>query len=596
VKLKSKHYKFISGGVVILLALVLVVGFQNCGQKVDFTAGKGGGGNTGGGGGAGGAAATSPTPSDGTGSTGSPATPTPVPFDPGGLSAGLPFVEVTTNIAPCLPSGVGVDYQVGPGVGQLSTLEQVPWESLKAGDTVRIFYKTDPYRGKILLVGVGTSSAPIRVCGVKGPYGERPIVDGENAIARKNPTAGPLYTSATYDKGDGTQNIQESRTIVMIDRLGTGDWNDYPAYLQLDGLEIRGATSAYKFTNSFGGVQPYDDFGACVWVNRGKHVVIADNVIHDCTNGIYSKSTEDAGDNTITSDLKIIGNSISNCGVVNDVHEHNLYIQSVGVVVEFNYSGPLRSGALGNVYKDRSVGSIVRFNRFEGGAHSLDFVEAEDYAPTAMNNPNYRTTVVYGNQIIKDGSTGSFIHYGGDHYGGVPGGKWGESLFRQGTLYFFNNTVYVSGSSWAGLFQLSTTLERAEVWNNVFAFADSVVDRTFRTSSEVNATYWTPGGVVNLGKNWTNITCKYTNCPDSDEWHTVPGSLLGKSNLVYAASIGISIRTLMPIAGATMIDAAQANLPAVSEFLVNYQLNSNRVAAPRAILGAKADMGAFELK
>ncbi len=87
------------------------------------------------------------------------------------------------GITDCV-AGSGTDYQVGPGNGQLASLDLVPWESIKAGDTVRIFYKSDPYRGKILLTAQGTEDKWIRVCGVKGPNGQRPIIDGENAVAR----------------------------------------------------------------------------------------------------------------------------------------------------------------------------------------------------------------------------------------------------------------------------------------------------------------------------------------------------------------------------------------------------------------------------
>ena len=42
-------------------------------------------------------------------------------------------------------------------------------------------------------------------------------------------------------------------------------------------------------------------------------------------------------------------------------------------------------------------------------------------------------------QIVKDGRKGSTIHYGGDH----PGS---ENNYRKGTLYFFNNTVHLTGN------------------------------------------------------------------------------------------------------------------------------------------------------
>ena len=50
----------------------------------------------------------------------------------------------------------------------------------KAGDTVRIFYSSTPYKGKFLLAAQGTTDAPVRICGVRGPNGERPEIDGES--------------------------------------------------------------------------------------------------------------------------------------------------------------------------------------------------------------------------------------------------------------------------------------------------------------------------------------------------------------------------------------------------------------------------------
>ena len=62
----------------------------------------------------------------------------------------------------------------------------VPWDDLAAGDTVRIHWRDEPYREKFLLRGQGTEDAPIVVCGVAGPDGQLPIIDGENAITRRH--------------------------------------------------------------------------------------------------------------------------------------------------------------------------------------------------------------------------------------------------------------------------------------------------------------------------------------------------------------------------------------------------------------------------
>ena len=502
-------------------------------------------------------AATSPQTSDDAGSTDPVAdTLTPITFS-----------------AACQASGSGRDYQVGSGAGQLASLEQVPWESLSAGDTVRIFYRSTPYRGKMLLTAKGTAAAQVRVCGVKGPNGERPIIDGSDALTR----AGLYYGNAS------AAPIQESRAVVMI--KNTAEYTQYPAHIQIDGLVIRGAHPSYRFTDSKGASRQYSDFGACIWIDRGHNITLADNEITDCTNGIFSKSTDD-GDFAVSRNLRIAGNYIHGNGLAGSDRLHNTYLQSTGVVYEFNRYGPQRSGAGGNAIKDRSVGTIVRFNRIEGGAHSVDLVEAEDFPQTATANPAYRTTFVYGNQIVKSGNTGSFIHYGGDHYGSSPGANWGEPFFRKGTLYFFHNTVYATGSG-AVLFNLSTTEEKAEVWNNVFYFAPTVASPTMRQNTDIGAN-WTAGGIMNLGRNWIN-----SNWSDSGG-RGVPGQLNGSANMITGTAAPFDPSTMLPLAGSSILDAAQSPPAGAATFQLNYQVDQNYRPQPRSVSGSAPDLGAVE--
>src|SRR5690606_31892153 len=159
----------------------------------------------------------------------------------------------------------------------------------------------------------------------------------------------------------------------------------------------------------------------------------ADNEITDCTHAIFSRSNEE-GIFGVTRNLRIAGNYMHNNGVSGSFTIHNTYVQSQNVTYEFNRYGALRSGATGNSIKDRSTGTVIRYNRIEDGARAIDLVEAEDFASVAKADPAYRSTFVYGNQIVKDGRKGSTIHYGGDHAGS-------EANYRKGTLYFFSNTV-----------------------------------------------------------------------------------------------------------------------------------------------------------
>lgn len=490
------------------------------------------------------------------------------------------------NVAPCVPSEKGKDYQVGDGDGQLGSLAEVPWEDIAPGDTVRIFHRSEPYRGKILLSTAGTADRPVRVCGVKSAAGERPILDGDGAVARPAPATGTLYTGSASN-----ENIQETRSIVMIDRLSTQDYESaIPAHIQIDGLEIRGATPEHSFTNSLGNVQSYEEFGACIWLHRGNHIFFADNVLHDCSQAIFSRSSDEGFEAALTRDLRLSGNYMYDTGKVGSDKLHTTYIQTIGTIYEFNHYGLQRPGAVGSALKDRSVGAIVRFNRIEGGAHAIDLVDAEDYPEAAQADPAYATAYVYGNKISRSAQEGSMLHYGGDSYM--------ENVYRKGTVYFFSNTVYVSGgtSGTTYLFQLSTTDEHAEVWNNVFAFAPDPAGQSrwfpsFRASQDGSEGV-TSGGIMNLGVNWTNIVCTAdnTSCPDTDSDHPTAGELNGVENLVFGKSLAIDPTTLHPISGSGFDGAAQEAVDGAKNYAVDYQLTTELKPEARA---SARDLGAY---
>ncbi|MCE2695177.1 MAG: hypothetical protein LW645_13060 [Verrucomicrobiaceae bacterium] len=72
-------------------------------------------------------------------------------------------------------------YEVGSGKAH-KTISSVPWESLQAGDTVRVYWQAKPYHEKWVLCCRGTQEKPITVSGVAGPDGQLPVIDGQNAV------------------------------------------------------------------------------------------------------------------------------------------------------------------------------------------------------------------------------------------------------------------------------------------------------------------------------------------------------------------------------------------------------------------------------
>ena len=135
-----------------------------------------------------------------TGSGGTTPSPSPAPTP-------TPPVE-TLALGACEASGKGTDYQVGPGK-TYTALDQVPWESLKAGDTVRIHPAPTPYRGKFAIVAQGTADAPVRICGVRGADGSRPVIDADGATTRA--ALSGLYGSSTY-----ARDIHQDRSLIVI--------------------------------------------------------------------------------------------------------------------------------------------------------------------------------------------------------------------------------------------------------------------------------------------------------------------------------------------------------------------------------------------
>ena len=482
------------------------------------------------------------------------------------------------GLTPCQPSGKGRDFPVGPGLAY-TTLDQVPWESLKAGDTVRIHPAPTPYRGKFAIVAQGTADAPVRICGVRGADGSRPVIDADGATTRA--ALSGLYGSSTY-----ARDIHQDRSLIVIKSDPAQGWTAYPRHIRIDGLKITGAHPSRSFRNAAGALRSYLPFGACVWVERGHDISIVDNEITDCQMGVFSKSTDD-GDFAVTRNLYIAGNRFAGHGIVGNVHQHSTYTQSIGTVIEFNRYEPLRQGALGNGVKDRSAGTVVRHNRIEEGSHAIDLVEAEDFPLTAMATPAYRNTFVYGNQIIKTGDTGSVITYGGDHFGSQAGATWGEPIFRKGTLHFFHNTLMLKGTA-AWVFRIATTEEKVEAWNNVIHFAPSIRDKNMRMDREVAAP-WIGGGIVNLGRNWIS-----SGWQDSDIWHKVRGQLnlvepqLGDTTLPFDAA------SFRPVAGSALIDAGKRSTASPVSLVLSHQIDALGLPQLRRMSGLGHDLGAVE--
>ncbi|NUP05433.1 MAG: right-handed parallel beta-helix repeat-containing protein [Polyangiaceae bacterium] len=379
---------------------------------------------------------------------------------PNGSAANLGSVrpvEITTppkgsfTASECVHKGPGTDYEVGPGK-KYAAIGDVPMEQLKAGDTVRIHYRPEPYREKLMIGGVGKADAPIRVCGVRGPNGEMPVIDGENATTRKQ-------LIFPYDG-------HQVRGLVMVGWKRSDPWQTGPEHIVIEGLELRHASPPYKFTDKSGAEAAYTQPAAGIFVQRGKFITIRGNVVHDNGNGLFVGT---AGGEELTEDVLIEGNYIYNNGSSENYYHHNVYNEGNRITYQFNHFGPPKSspqGILGANIKERSAGVVIRYNWIEDGAHLIDLVDSQEARQPNVTSPGFHESWVYGNVLVRGPTaSGSMVHYGGDS--GML------ETYRKGTLHFFHNTVVIENSAykeWEGsaIFELSTNDEALESRNNVY--------------------------------------------------------------------------------------------------------------------------------
>jgi hypothetical protein len=513
--------------------------------------GGAGGGDTGSSGssGDGGSGSTGNAGSTGSGSTGSGST---------GSGGG-----VTPAIRGECVAGSGTDYQVGDGQPYAS-LDDVPWNTLGPGDTVRLHYRSEPFHSKVLISTRGADGSPIKVCGILGPNGELPIIDGANA------------TTSSHQHWIPWVDLQDLG-IIIIATDGDEIYDFRPGYIEIDNLELRGAKPGNHYTTNSGEVREFTDRGTGLYIVNGDHVTVRGNMIHDNSYGMFALSkgvSEGGGEAHLTREVLIEGNSIFGNGVVGSDHRHNIYTETLGVTYQFNTFGPLRPGALGSNIKDRSAGTVIRYNWVQDGARILDLVDAQEHAADAVADPRYHETYVYGNVLIAGpGAASQVVHYGGDTVGY-------EQNFRKGTLFFNYNTVVTNHTVeevWeTTAVNLETNDEGASMVGNVFWNQGTSTLRILRYA-----------GHADMGANWVSAGWKTA----ADEF---TGTLTGTSNFVVGTSPGLAEDTLQPLAGSAVIGAGTPLSGGAMTHPIEFEFIPPGTVEPRGADGASLDLGAYD--
>jgi hypothetical protein len=466
------------------------------------------------------------------------------------------------------------------GTGQAyQTIGAVPWGQLAPGDDVRIHWQPQAYHEMILLSQSGTASAPITVEGIAGPNGQLPVIDGQNATMSSQ----LHYAYSGSATSPGTPN----RGVVVVSPAAGYTWGYKPSYIDISGLDIRNASPANTFTDNTGAVRAYSANAASIFVERGENITISNCTITGSGNGLFVAS---GGSEQLQSrEILVQGCYIYGNGNAGSDRQHNVYTEAIGITFQYNHFGPLTAGSLGSNLKDRSAGTVIRYNLIDGGAHLLDLVNPQDSAPQATQDPNFHQTYVYGNILVNgvDAPVSALmIHYGGD--------DGNTATYRKGTLYFYNNTVVVQANqstSWrVVLFQLETNDESVDARNNIVYCGPATAGAT-----KTELTLMNTAGNATFGVNWV-----------SPGWvasrSRVPftGTISGTGNFISNTAnnpgfINLAGGDYHLAAGSQAIDAGTAQASGVSEtYAVTEQYQAPQTETARTVQGKAIDLGAFE--
>lgn len=437
-------------------------------------------------------------------------------------------------------------YEVGPG-REYPDPGEVPWESLEPSSLVRIHYRDTAYRNKWVINVAATEAQPVVVLGV-ADNGRRPVISGDNAETRQ-----------------ALDYWNEPRSVIKVGGSSTPDNPNGPSYIYIQGLDIQSARPAYHFSDDSGQTGTYSQNAAAVHIEEGDAITIHDCLLHDAGNGLFSSSA--------TSRIVISGNHVYDNGIAGSIYHHNSYTESQGILFEFNQYGPLRDGCPGNNLKDRSSGTVIRYNWIESGNRQLDLVETDH--DHIVNDPDYDQTFVYGNVLIEpdDAGNSQILHYGGD------GGD--TTMYRQGTLYFYHNTVVSTRSGNTTLMRLSTTPVQAEVFNNIL----------FSTAGGSRMAITSGNGQTTLTDNWLPLGWRLTHESGLD-----PGATVTDMGNVEGDTPGFTDLDDQDfhLTGDAGAGGGAGPLPAeVADYPVEYQYIRHQQYGSRPV-NDTSDIGAFE--
>ena len=488
------------------------------------------------------------------------------------------------------PRSLAVTYDAGPGQ-TYTNLGSVPWPALNPGDTVNIHYQPGGYHEIILLANSGVSNAPITINGVPDPVtGVLPTLDGHNALTATN---------------TAWNNISLNREgVIVVSHAANQPYGYIPSWIVIQNLHVQNADPSNSLTQASGTVTSFDPRASAIYVEYAQHLIIRGCQLNDSANGFFCGS-ENNDVNELSADVLIENSRIHDNGFPGNYDGNEISTESKGVVMQYNLIGPLRSNADGYEIRDRSSGTILRYNMVLQGSGNASFwfVQTQGGIGIIDADPAYRTNFVYGN-VFYNPPTGpglTMFIYDSNGIQGQP---------RNGTLYFYNNTVvnYANQSSrfYTQMFDLPNHAEVMQ-WNvhdvvdcrnNIFA----ALPVTTGSQPTAGSLLGSDDSAMNFGTNWVTPGTQIIALPYG--LTNFFGTVTGTNQLIFGDKQGLNNPGFVSVAAANFqllsssraIDAAGPQSPAVfaspNNLIYQYVYPTNFQI--RAVNGSGLDLGAFE--
>jgi len=363
--------------------------------------------------------------------------------DPAGATDPVDYVDSVDPVDPVDTVGDRKIYSVKT----IDEFDRVPWLTLEAGDTVKIYPL--PHGGKYnryaQIRGVGTEDNKITIEGV--------IVDGKKPIITCL-DAGAVY-DLNYQNWDAFKWVIGGGSFILY-RDKNDPYEHKPKHITFKNLDMEGVNylgSDGLYVNYLEGkFRTWDKSHSPFYIPSGgaENIIIQGCHIKNYGNGFFCNSVE----GRITKDLLIDSCIFELNGVIGSDKQHGLYVQAFGATINNCEIRANIKGSLGSAFKDRSAGLVFTNNIVWSGSRVMDLVDTDAIRSFGeFGLDHYDDALVRGCKFIVDPEdedsqghwAGVIFHWGGDN--GVFDEKLFRSTARIGRLTVEFCKIYINNSN-----------------------------------------------------------------------------------------------------------------------------------------------------